>query len=114
MLNLCEQCFRLLTEESFEKLEPSPIPEIQRCNLANMVLQVGVLNFIHNPLNHFPLFLPPIFALFCFKLKAIGIPNILAIDFMDRPSTNALQKALEFLYELSVFNDEVLCEKFVQ
>lgn len=35
------QAFRLYTEASFQQLPPSTLPEIQRTNLASVVLQVG-------------------------------------------------------------------------
>ena len=34
------QAFRLYTEASFQQLPPSTLPEIQRTNLASVVLQV--------------------------------------------------------------------------
>jgi len=52
------KCFRLYTEELFRKLEDTTVPEIKRCNLANVVLQ----------------------------LKAFGIDDVLGFDFMDKPS----------------------------
>lgn len=52
------KCFRLYTEESFAKLDDTTVPEIKRCNLANVVLQ----------------------------LKALGIDDVLGFDFMDKPS----------------------------
>lgn len=52
------KCFRLYTEDLYRKLEDSTVPEIKRCNLANVVLQ----------------------------LKAFGIDDVLGFDFMDKPS----------------------------
>jgi ATP-dependent RNA helicase DHX8/PRP22 len=52
------KCFRLYTVQAFEKLEDTTVPEIKRCNLASVVLQ----------------------------LKALGIDDVLGFDFMDKPS----------------------------
>jgi ATP-dependent RNA helicase DHX8/PRP22 len=50
--------FRLYPEREFEKLEDSTKPEIKRCNLSNIILQ----------------------------LKALGIDDIVGFDFIDKPS----------------------------
>lgn len=52
------KCFRLYPEGEFEKLEDSTKPEIKRCNLSNVILQ----------------------------LKALGVDDILGFDFMEKPS----------------------------
>ncbi|KAI5080413.1 hypothetical protein GOP47_0003596 [Adiantum capillus-veneris] len=72
------KCFRLYTEDTFYKLEDASIPEIKRCNLASVVLQ----------------------------LKALGIDDILGFDFMDKPSSTAIRKSLEHLYILGALTDE--------
>lgn len=72
------KCFRLYTEELFSKLEETTVPEIKRCNLANVVLQ----------------------------LKAFGIDDVLGFDFMDKPSRISIVKSLEHLYSLGALTDE--------
>ncbi|XP_024384968.1 pre-mRNA-splicing factor ATP-dependent RNA helicase DEAH10 isoform X1 [Physcomitrium patens] len=72
------KCFRLYTEDLYRKLEDSTVPEIKRCNLANVVLQ----------------------------LKAFGIDDVLGFDFMDKPSRIAIVKSLEHLYSLGALTDE--------
>lgn len=72
------KCFRLYTEDAFEKLDDMTIPEIKRCNLASVVLQ----------------------------LKALGIDNVLGFDFMDKPSRMAIIKSLEHLHILGALTDE--------
>eukprot|EP01018_Ginkgo_biloba_P026806 Gb_11931 [translate_table: standard] len=72
------KCFRLYTEEEFEKLADSTVPEIKRCNLSNVVLQ----------------------------LKALGIDDVIGFDFMDKPSRTAIVKSLEHLYALGALTDE--------
>ena len=62
-------CYRLFTEETFEKLAEHTVPEIRRCNLSGVVLQ----------------------------LLAVGISDILSFEFMDPPSEEALASALEQL-----------------
>ncbi|XP_067393949.1 ATP-dependent RNA helicase DHX33 isoform X2 [Emydura macquarii macquarii] len=62
-------CYRLYTEDEFEKFDKMTIPEIQRCNLASVMLQ----------------------------LLALRIPNVLTFDFMSKPSPDAVQAAIEQL-----------------
>ncbi|KAM4698937.1 ATP-dependent RNA helicase DHX33 [Discoglossus pictus] len=62
-------CYRLYTEEEFEKLEKMSVPEIQRCNLASVMLQLLVLR----------------------------VPNILSFDFMSKPSPDSIRAAIDQL-----------------
>ncbi|KAK3583916.1 hypothetical protein CHS0354_033701 [Potamilus streckersoni] len=66
-------CYRLYTEDEFETFSNTTVPEIQRCNLASVVLQ----------------------------LLAMHITDVAAFDFMDKPSPEAVKKALEQLELLS-------------
>lgn len=59
---------------------PTPVPEIQRTNLATTVLQ----------------------------LKTMGINDLLHFDFMDAPPVESLIMALEQLHSLSALDDEGL------
>jgi len=59
---------------------PNPIPEIQRQNLSHTILM----------------------------LKAMGINDLLAFDFMDPPPQQTMITALEQLYALSALDDEGL------
>ncbi|KAL0335570.1 UNVERIFIED_CONTAM: Pre-splicing factor ATP-dependent RNA helicase DEAH1 [Sesamum radiatum] len=59
-----------------QRADDNTIPEIQRTNLANVVL----------------------------SLKSLGINDLLNFDFMDPPPSEALLKALELLYALSALN----------
>ncbi|XP_073059573.1 pre-mRNA-splicing factor ATP-dependent RNA helicase DEAH1-like isoform X2 [Primulina eburnea] len=71
------KCFRLYTAYNYyNDLDDNAIPEIQRTNLANVVL----------------------------GLKSLGINDLLNFDFMDPPPSEALLKALELLYALSAVN----------
>ncbi|XP_051114585.1 pre-mRNA-splicing factor ATP-dependent RNA helicase DEAH1-like [Andrographis paniculata] len=71
------KCFRLYTAYNYyNELDDNTIPEIQRTNLANVVL----------------------------ALKSLGINDLLNFDFMDPPPSEALLKALELLYALSALN----------
>ena len=65
------KCFRLYTEDAFGKLLPNQVPEIQRVNLAMIVLQ----------------------------LKALGIDNILNFEFLSPIPTESLIRTLEVRYE---------------
>ncbi len=71
------KCFRLYTEGSYQSLEEASIPEIQRSNLAPVVLQ----------------------------LKALGIENIVRFDFITPPPAELLTRALELLYSLGAVDD---------
>ncbi|XP_013403823.1 putative ATP-dependent RNA helicase DHX33 [Lingula anatina] len=62
-------CYRLYTEEEFEQFSTNTIPEIQRCNLSSVILQ----------------------------LLALGISDIVHFDFMDKPRPEAILAALDQL-----------------
>ncbi|CAD6272242.1 unnamed protein product [Miscanthus lutarioriparius] len=71
------KCFRLFTEYSYNNdMEDETVPEIQRSNLASVVL----------------------------SLKALGINDLVSFDFMDPPASEALLKALEDLFALGALN----------
>ncbi|CAL1293297.1 unnamed protein product [Larinioides sclopetarius] len=75
------KCYRLYTERSYrDEMLTTPVPEIQRTNLAHTVLQ----------------------------LKAMGINDLLSFDFMDAPPSESLILALEQLHSLSALDDEGL------
>jgi ATP-dependent RNA helicase DHX8/PRP22 len=59
---------------------PTPVPEIQRTNLATTVLQ----------------------------LKTMGINDLIHFDFMDAPPVESLIMALEQLHSLSALDNEGL------
>lgn len=63
-----------------DEMIPTPIPEIQRTNLAATLLQ----------------------------LKAMGINNLLEFDFMDAPPAETMITALSELYYLSALDDDGL------
>ncbi|GAA6218429.1 putative ATP-dependent RNA helicase DHX33 [Lates japonicus] len=62
-------CYRLYTEQEFNSLIPMTVPEIQRCNLAGVMLQ----------------------------LMALGIQDVMNFDFMSKPSPEAVRSAVEHL-----------------
>ncbi|XP_073158491.1 pre-mRNA-splicing factor ATP-dependent RNA helicase DEAH1-like isoform X2 [Henckelia pumila] len=71
------KCFRLYTAHDYHNnLDDSTTPEIQRTNLANVVL----------------------------SLKSLGIINVLEFDFMDPPPLEALLQAVEMLFALGALN----------
>ncbi|XP_036899956.1 probable ATP-dependent RNA helicase DHX35 isoform X2 [Sturnira hondurensis] len=70
--NRSGKCYRLYTEEAFDKLAESTVPEMQRSNLAPVILQ----------------------------LKALGIDNVLRFHFMSPPPAQSMVQALELLYAL--------------
>ncbi|XP_042385212.1 probable pre-mRNA-splicing factor ATP-dependent RNA helicase DEAH9 isoform X2 [Zingiber officinale] len=74
------KCFRLYTEDYFLKeMAADGIPEMQRSNLVSCVIQ----------------------------LKALGIDNILGFDWLASPPPEAMVRALEVLYSLSIVDDDV-------
>ncbi|GLC42130.1 hypothetical protein PLESTM_001294900 [Pleodorina starrii] len=70
------KAFRLYTEADFGGLEPTTPPEITRCNLGSVVLQ----------------------------LKAMGIEDVLGFDFMDPPPRAAILRSLELLFALGALD----------
>ncbi|XP_072348704.1 LOW QUALITY PROTEIN: ATP-dependent RNA helicase DHX33 [Scyliorhinus torazame] len=62
-------CYRLYTEGEFEKFLNMTVPEIQRCNLASVMLH----------------------------LLALRIPDILNFDFISKPSPDAVRAAVQQL-----------------
>jgi ATP-dependent RNA helicase DDX35 len=71
------KCYRLYTEPAYESLAKATVPEIQRSNLAPIILQ----------------------------LKALGIDNIARFDFLTPPPSNLIIRALELLYSLGALDD---------
>lgn len=70
------KCFRLYTEPDYNSLQASSIPEIQRSNLAPVILQ----------------------------LKALGIDNIARFRFLTSPPAELIIRALELLYSLGALD----------
>jgi ATP-dependent RNA helicase DDX35 len=75
--NKSGKCYRLYTEESFQKLKKHSTPEIQRNNLAALILQ----------------------------LKALGVDEILNFDFISSPPSEIMIRSLELLYSLGAIDD---------
>ncbi|MDP2439473.1 MAG: oligonucleotide/oligosaccharide-binding fold domain-containing protein [archaeon] len=72
------KCFRLYTKWAFDHdLDMDPIPEIQRSNLCSVVL----------------------------LLKSLGIDDLIHFDFIDRPPTETLMRALTDLYCLGALHN---------
>ncbi|XP_021741932.1 pre-mRNA-splicing factor ATP-dependent RNA helicase DEAH1-like [Chenopodium quinoa] len=72
------KCYKLYTAYNYQELEDNTVPEIQRTNLANVVL----------------------------TLKCLGIQDLLSFDFMDPPPSESLLKALELLCALGALNKQ--------
>ena len=73
------KCFRLYTESSFiNELQEQTYPEILRCNLGSVVLQ----------------------------LKKLGVDDLVHFDFMNPPAPETLMRALELLNYLGALDDE--------
>ncbi|RPB05101.1 P-loop containing nucleoside triphosphate hydrolase protein [Choiromyces venosus 120613-1] len=72
------KCFRLYTQRAFnDVMAEMGIPEIQRSNLAPVLLQ----------------------------LKALGIDNVVRFDFITPPPSELMVRALELLFSLGALDD---------
>ncbi|KAL0336543.1 UNVERIFIED_CONTAM: Pre-splicing factor ATP-dependent RNA helicase DEAH10 [Sesamum radiatum] len=71
------KCYRLYPENEFYKLKDSTTPEIKRCNLSNVILQ----------------------------LKALGIDDIIGFNFIEEPDRMAIIKSMELLFLLGALTD---------
>ncbi|KAJ3271239.1 ATPdependent RNA helicase, partial [Borealophlyctis nickersoniae] len=71
------KAYRLYTEEAFQSLPQNNVPEMQRSNLATVILQ----------------------------LKALGIENVLHFGFLSPPPVEIMSRALELLYSLKALDD---------
>ncbi|KAK3753320.1 hypothetical protein QZH41_015258 [Actinostola sp. cb2023] len=71
------KAYRLYTEDCFHKLGPGMVPEMQRSNLAPVLIQ----------------------------LKCMGIDNVLRFDFPSRPPAQSMIRGLELLYALDAIDD---------
>lgn len=71
------KCYRLYTQTAYESLPEATVPEIQRSNLAPIILQ----------------------------LKALGIDNVLRFNFLTPPPAELIIRALEILYSLGAVDD---------
>ncbi|XP_052062494.1 probable ATP-dependent RNA helicase DHX35 isoform X1 [Mytilus californianus] len=72
------KAYRLYTEESFQKLPLATVPEMQRSDLAPVVLQ----------------------------LKALGIINIIKFHFLSPPPAQNMVRGLELLYALDAIDED--------
>ena len=72
------KAFRLFTERTFDELDPTTLPEIQRSNLGSVMLQ----------------------------LKAMGIDDVLNFDFLDPPPRAAVIRSLELLHALGALDSK--------
>ncbi|XP_065842530.1 ATP-dependent RNA helicase DHX33-like isoform X2 [Oscarella lobularis] len=71
-------CYRLFSEATFNSLRAQAIPEIQRCNLSTVILE----------------------------LLALGVSNVVDFDFMDKPPEAAIRAALQLLRTLEAVKGE--------
>lgn len=71
------KCYRLYTQVAFQNLAPNTSPEIQRTNLAPIILQ----------------------------LKALGIENVVSFPYLTAPPAKLMARGLEVLYALNALDD---------
>ena len=72
------KCYRLYSSDCLSMMTRETVPEIQRSNLANVILQ----------------------------LKALGILDVMGFDFLDPPSPDLLAEGLISLHMLGGLDDE--------
>ncbi|KAI8645378.1 P-loop containing nucleoside triphosphate hydrolase protein [Parasitella parasitica] len=72
------KAYRLYSQESFERMEPNTIPEIQRSSLLGTVL----------------------------ALKTMNIVDVISFDFIDPPEETLVRNALKHLYLLGAIDEE--------
>ncbi|KAM1172507.1 hypothetical protein ACFXTH_022726 [Malus domestica] len=78
------ECYRLYTESAFHnEMSPTTVPEILRTNLVHTTLM----------------------------MKAMGIHDLKSFDFMDPPSSQALESAMKQLQSLGALDEEGLLTK---
>jgi ATP-dependent RNA helicase DDX35 len=70
------KCFRLYTEDAFKQLDEATFPEIQRSNLAPVILQ----------------------------LLNLGITNIVRFDYLSPPPSGLVTRALDLLFSLGALD----------
>ena len=71
------QCYRLYTEQDYNRLQDHTVPEILRCDLNQAIL----------------------------NMKARGTQDVLSFPFLSRPPREAVEKALLHLYHLGALRD---------
>ncbi|XP_078336067.1 putative ATP-dependent RNA helicase DHX35 isoform X2 [Crassostrea virginica] len=71
------KAYRLYTEDGFEGLDPSTVPEMQRSDLAPVILQ----------------------------MKALGVSNVVRFNFLSPPPAQNMIRGLELLYALHALDD---------
>lgn len=62
-------CYRMLTKEKFQKLPKTTVPEVLRCNLSSVILQ----------------------------LLTVGVKDVEKFDFLERPPNDSLHCAMRLL-----------------
>ena len=72
------KCYRLYTEADYRALAPGTIPEMQRSNLAGVLLQ----------------------------MKALGITNVVRFPFLSPPPAAAMARGLELLLALGAIGED--------
>jgi len=78
-------CYRMFSEKQFDEMSKDPIPEIQRCNLGSVVLQILAMNM-----------------------------DPYKFDFINKPSTDAIDQAYKMLGNLDATKTSVLTETGVK
>uniref|UniRef100_A0A915BN31 RNA helicase n=1 Tax=Parascaris univalens TaxID=6257 RepID=A0A915BN31_PARUN len=72
------KCYRLYPQSEFDKMMEATVPEMQRCNLAPVILQ----------------------------LKALGIHNVLRFNYISRPPSFSMIEGLQLLYALGALSED--------
>src|SRR5271155_394668 len=71
------KCYRLYTKSAYTSLTPTSVPEIQRTDLAPVIL----------------------------ALKSLGIDNVLRFEYLSPPPAESMIRALELLFSLQALDE---------
>jgi ATP-dependent RNA helicase DDX35 len=77
------KCFRLYTQEAFASLPETTVPEIQRSNLAPVILQ----------------------------LMNLGIQNVARFDYLSNPPSTLVVRAMDMLFSLGAIDESARLTK---
>ncbi|KAI5639569.1 helicase associated domain (HA2) domain-containing protein [Phthorimaea operculella] len=111
------KCYRLYTEEEYEKLPASVPPEISRSDLSGVLLQLkalGINNLLRlvmlvarygvDSVTEAPEISRSDLSAVLLQLKALGINNLLRFTFPTPPPAKSLLAGLETLYALKALD----------
>lgn len=97
-------CYRLYCQKDFDQLKEANEPEMRRSELSSTILRF----FISKNNIILLIILKNIHSHNDFRLKMLGISNIVRFDFPSPPPAQSLSRSLELLFALGAIDEE--CE----